>query len=1202
MTLAFPPRGEDRPYDADAVERFPWPAVAGYDDVHHWMDEGQAVHAAWVLRDVWEGLIRFLSCVALADRLAGLHADDPARRALLARLLTSRGLSIGYWIELMSRAFKDTPDHQLRLPRLKMLLFTGKLKLLAPLSDFVQWRNERFGHGTFGRKLDEYRNEALHWLKRLHDEVYDPLRDLLGALTLETNDPTGGPLTWGREGPTFTACHTHQPAATVPAVQAVRLRIPSQEALDLTPLLSVQRCAVCDQWSPFTLDKTRPARRSAQFLELQGGHILTDRSQARLSEWLGCVTPEEIAAAEEHREPEPNEPEPTRFHDFKGHFEPPDYLVRELAALLGGRDRGVVWLTGAGGLGKSWLCAGLEELLRAALGRALPTLVLSVQGPRPPRAGDVVVASRLLVQRDKPWQVPAEVDAPYAWQRFAGWLAALMRTNGLGELLVCLDGLDELPADSDVGELLPPAQELPRGCHLLLSSRCELKGTLAQGLKRAGTAGPFAELPLRADRAEHREVLRRYTRKQLAQKRADGAGLPAEWVEPLIDRAAGSFLYVFHYCQALHYGVYASLGELPSPEQYYPAYFAHLRGWVGEKLFTDCYVRTLALLAVAQQPVGLSHLEAWGVERGRLVVVLNDLAGFLRVHRGRRWHDSLNDDGDNRYELAHEDFIRWLGSEAELRKQLHQAHADIVDTALAVHQGHWENLDPYDDLSLYYLRFLWTHLREAGRVEDAVGLMMDANYLACCLRVGKKAQEKQRFQVEANVFGPLAEVLRAVVEAGCPELSNDLTITLINLGNALRGQGQLVAALNTYQEAIALYRPLVETGCSELRNDLASALNNLGTVLRDQGQLDVALDTLQEATALFRALVDAGRSDLRNHLAGALNNLGNVLRDQGQLSSAIDAFQEAIAIRRAHVEAGSAELRNDLARALNNLGTALRDQGKLPSAVAAYQEAIALFRALVEAGRSELSNDLAGALNNLGTVLRGQGKLSQAMDALHEAVTLCRDLVKAGRLELSNDLASALSHLGTLLRAQGQLPSAVDAYQEAIGLYRPLIETGRFELSSELAVTLGNLGNALHAQNQLTLAVSVYQEAIAIHRTLVEEGRSEMRSDLASALINLGIIMSDQGQLAKAVAAIEESAALYTQLVEHEGRRELLGMLGWANTALAETLLRLGQHERACVLATAAIRVLIAEVQRTGQANLAGWLKWAWRVRQNACP
>ncbi len=50
----FPPRRE-RDYAAAAVETFPWPVVAGYDDVHRWMDEGQAVHAAWQLKDVLGG-------------------------------------------------------------------------------------------------------------------------------------------------------------------------------------------------------------------------------------------------------------------------------------------------------------------------------------------------------------------------------------------------------------------------------------------------------------------------------------------------------------------------------------------------------------------------------------------------------------------------------------------------------------------------------------------------------------------------------------------------------------------------------------------------------------------------------------------------------------------------------------------------------------------------------------------------------------------------------------------------------------------------------------------------------------------------------------------------------------------------------------------------------------------------------------------
>ena len=37
-----------------------------------------------------------------------------------------------------------------------------------------------------------------------------------------------------------------------------------------------------------------------------------------------------------------------------------------------------------------------------------------------------------------------------------------MRANALGELLVTLDGLDELPTASDVPGLVPAAERLPR--------------------------------------------------------------------------------------------------------------------------------------------------------------------------------------------------------------------------------------------------------------------------------------------------------------------------------------------------------------------------------------------------------------------------------------------------------------------------------------------------------------------------------------------------------------------------------------------------------------------------------------------------------------------------------------------------------------------------------------------------------------------
>src|SRR4051794_3352573 len=122
-SFAFGTRAQ-RGYDHEATERFPWPVVAGYDEVHRWMDEDLAVNAAWQLRDCWEGLIKFLGTLAIADHLGAAPLSEDRSRRLLATLVVRnpRGLSLGHWAETLMLALKDNP-HALRLLRLKELLF-----------------------------------------------------------------------------------------------------------------------------------------------------------------------------------------------------------------------------------------------------------------------------------------------------------------------------------------------------------------------------------------------------------------------------------------------------------------------------------------------------------------------------------------------------------------------------------------------------------------------------------------------------------------------------------------------------------------------------------------------------------------------------------------------------------------------------------------------------------------------------------------------------------------------------------------------------------------------------------------------------------------------------------------------------------------------------------------------------------------------
>jgi hypothetical protein len=681
MALSFPPRGDnDRFYDAAAVELFPWPVVAGYEDIHRWMDQGQAVHAAWQLRDVWEGLIKFLGTLVVADHLASAPPEDPRTGLLLALLVNDRGLSLGHWTDMMKVSLKGGSLLRARLPQLSQLLFPGGKP--GPLfrlfegdkNSFIPWRNMCFGHGVFRKDLHSYSEDALHWLGRLHD-AFDLCRPVLESLTLESDGPNGEILTWGQQSP-LPFYHHHQPASAGPLLPPVRVRSPGSEPMLLTPLLSVQLCNVCGQWAAFYLDMYDPAKHRARFLDFIEGHINERKNLEPLRHWAELVSEADaLAASARQIDPsERREPERERFCDFQHEFEPPVYLAQRVADFLRAHDRGVLALTGPGGVGKSWATQGLDQadMLPGVLGRVVPFLGASMHGPTAPRASEVWTALAERARRVKRWLVPVRPDGPELHTCFAAWLAALMRANGLGELLVVLDGLDDLPAKSDVPNLWPPGGALPPGCYLVLSTRPRVRAAADDGLRRVRSMpGHFCELRVAPDQPEHRAVLRSYVAKRLARPRPDGQGpLPAAWAEPLIDQAGGSFLYVFHYCRALRFGVYTDLAELPPPAAYYPSFFEHLRGRLGDELFKD-YAWALALIAVAREPVGRNHLEGWGVRRSNLADILADLADLLQTRR-EPW------DPETLYNLGHDAIREFLTDDAAWKCRLKGANGHLA--------------------------------------------------------------------------------------------------------------------------------------------------------------------------------------------------------------------------------------------------------------------------------------------------------------------------------------------------------------------------------------------------------------------------------------------------------------------------------------------------------------------------------------------
>jgi predicted ribosomally synthesized peptide with SipW-like signal peptide len=203
-------------------------------------------------------------------------------------------------------------------------------------------------------------------------------------------------------------------------------------------------------------------------------------------------------------------------------------------------------------------------------------------------------------------------------------------------------------------------------------------------------------------------------------------------------------------------------------------------------------------------------------------------------------------------------------------------------------------------------------------------------------------------------------------------LRPDNVAVWINLGNALRGNGQVDEALACYQKAVAL------------DPKFAMAHTNLGLALAVKGQVDEAIARYHKAIALDPKL------------ANAHNGLGDALSRKGQEEEAIACYRQAIA------------LDPKLATAHYNMGNSLSRKGQEEEAIACYRQAIAL------------DPKFAMAHTNLGIALSCKGQVDEAIACYRQAVAA------------DPKLATAHYSLGLALTGKGQVDEAVACYREAI--------------------------------------------------------------------------------------------------------------------------------------------------------------------------
>lgn len=181
--------------------------------------------------------------------------------------------------------------------------------------------------------------------------------------------------------------------------------------------------------------------------------------------------------------------------------------------------------------------------------------------------------------------------------------------------------------------------------------------------------------------------------------------------------------------------------------------------------------------------------------------------------------------------------------------------------------------------------------------------------------------------LQAGNFALAAVRLRWALELGVT-----LPGTHLLLGRALKGQGDIDGAIDSYRRAIAGDAGMVDAHVS------------LGLALKDQGRLDEAVDA-------YRAALRRDPDSFE-----ALLNLGNTLQLQGRLEEALSEYEKAAGLR-----PGSAQLQY-------NMGKVLRAQQRDAEAVERFQRAIVL------------DEDYLEAYLNLGNALTSTGHYAQAIE------------------------------------------------------------------------------------------------------------------------------------------------------------------------------------------------------------------------------
>jgi tetratricopeptide (TPR) repeat protein len=479
-------------------------------------------------------------------------------------------------------------------------------------------------------------------------------------------------------------------------------------------------------------------------------------------------------------------------------------------------------------------------------------------------------------------------------------------------------------------------------------------------------------------------------------------------------------------------------------------------------------------------------------------------------------------------------------NEAFLNATLKTA-TEIVDTAVT--QAEKYNVPRVATLQLLAeAEGIFNNMARYGRPTPELRYQKASMLMEFARNYGMLGDSNKRLVLANEAYQLLREL--ATANANDRTYQRQVSIALMELGDAFVEQGKLIEAVRVYQDSSAVGERLAQADPNNVqwKIDLAGSYERLGDALVErEGYLDEAVRIFRKALSISEsaAQADPNNVQLQQGLSVSYNKAGHAFMAQGHHTDALTAFDASLAVRERLVKAdiNNAQYQRDLSVSYGNVGDALLAKEQFTEALTAFRNSVETMERLVKSDPSNAAwqRDLSVSNSKVGDVFEAQGNLADALTAFRRSLVIAAQLAKAdpSNFRWQSDVSNYCEKAGGVLVDQGHLDEALTFFREGAATKERLAKAdpGNVAQQFDLSMFYIHIGRALAAQGHFAEALDNYRSGLTIEEHLIDVNDS-FQPLLAMTRGIVGSLYRDMHRPVEALAEFRKGRKIVASLLE----------------------------------------------------------------------